>query len=375
MINEERLLKTFLRLAKIDSPSLKEGAYAQEVIKILTDRGIKAFEDDTKNKVSGQCGNIICHIPSTGETGGSPGIMFSAHMDTVEPCMGKKIIVDENDGVIRTDGETVLGADDSAGVSAIIEAFISLKEMGAPHGDLWGIFTVGEEIGLFGSKSIDLDKYGINANYGYVLDAGGAIGTCCVQGPTQNIMKLRFRGKSAHAGIEPEKGVNAIVLASDTVVSIPQGRIDEETTCNVGVISGGKATNIVPDTAILDIEVRSLSEKKLEEITHDILMKAETVCKRRGGSVSMESNNAYPAYCVSPDSSVIKDFSRACSHIGIKPVYTKTGGGSDTNFYNKKGIPTVNVSVGMDKVHTTQECIKISDLNRVCALVHELCWK
>ena len=384
MVNKERLLKIFLSLVRQDSPSLKERTVANKIKQILTEYKIEVFEDDTADKISGESGNIICRLPSNvgayerddtfKDNSYVPGIMFSAHMDTVTPCSGKNIIVNEDKDIIYTDGKTILGGDDVAGISSIIEAFISLKEMDAPHGDLWGVFTVAEEIGLLGSRHIDLEKTGINAKYCYVLDSGGPIGTCDIQGPAQNMIKLRFRGKAAHAGLEPEKGINAIVTASEAIASFPQGRIDEETTCNVGIISGGTATNIVCDNVAVEAEVRSCSEDKLRNITDEILQKAAEACSKRGGEVSMETSLAYPAFKISVDSEILKNFSKACSQLGINPVFEKTGGGSDTNFYNAKGITAVNLSVGMDKVHTVSECIKISDLNKACSLVYELCW-
>lgn len=385
MINEERLLKTFLDLVKIDSPSLGEGKTAEYIRRCLQEHKIQVLEDDLQEKISGECGNLICYLPSNAgaadrdtETPGwqeEPGILFCAHMDTVTPCTGKQIQVDSEKDLIYTDGTTVLGGDDLAGVAAIMEAFIALKEMDAPHGDIWGLFTIGEEIGLYGSKYIDLEKTGIRAKYGYVLDSGGPIGTCDIQGPTQNVIKLRFRGKAAHAGVEPEKGINAIVTAAEAIASFPQGRIDTDTTCNVGKISGGIATNIVCDLAVVDMEVRSHCQKTLNQITDQILERAAAACQSRGGSVSMELENAYPAYKVSMDSPVIQRFAKACIGVGAEPIYEKTGGGSDTNYLNSKGIETVNLSVGMDKVHTTKEQIRISDLIKAGKLVYELCWR
>ena len=375
MINEERLLKTFLKIAGTDSPSLKEGKVAALIKEIFTDHGIKVKEDDLALKIGGECGNLICHLPSNLEGRKVPGIVFAAHMDTVMPCEGKNIIVDYDEDLIKTDGRTILGGDDVAGISALMEVFISIKEMNMPHGDLWGIFTVGEEIGLYGSKYIDFEACGVRAKHGYVLDSGGYIGTCSIKGPAQSVMKLRFRGKSAHAGIEPEKGVNALTSAAEAVASFEQGRIDEDSTCNVGIISGGSATNIICNIAYVDMEVRSHSDKRLKEIMDDIIEKCALACSKRGGSFSIEIKNTYPAYSVCKESKLIENYQKACGRARVKPVYERTGGGSDANFFNYKGIDTVNISVGISKAHTTEEYLRPSHLNKAAALIYELCWQ
>lgn len=380
MINENRLLHMFLDLAKESSPSLQEKAVSDRIKGILKSAGIGYTEDDAGERYGGQCGNLICHLPSNLQdydpenTKKVPGIVFSAHMDTVTPCVGKNILVNREKDLICTDGKTVLGGDDLAGVSAILEAFLSVKEMNTPHGDLWGVFTIGEEIGLLGAKHLNLEKNGIWAKHCYVLDSGGEIGVCDVQGPTQNMLKLQFKGKAAHAGLEPEKGINAIVVAAKAIATFPQGRIDEDTTCNVGIISGGKATNIVCDAVTVDAEVRSQFADRMEAVTEEIVAKAQAACETYGGSVEIEVKTEYPNFRVPADAPILREFSKACYQIGVTPSFEKTGGGSDTNIYNGKGLTAVDISVGMDKVHTTAEQLKISDLMKSAALVYELCW-
>lgn len=380
MINENRLLHMFLDLAQYDSPSLKEKKVSDHIKTILKANKIQFHEDDAGEKYGGQCGNLICHLPSNLQEYDPqraqkvPGIVFSAHMDTVTPCAGKHIIVNKEKDLICTDGTTILGGDDLAGASVILEAFLSVQEMNTPHGDLWGVFTIGEEIGLLGSKHLDLEKNGIYAKHCYVLDSGGPIGVCDVQGPTQNMITFRFRGKAAHAGLEPEKGINAIVTAAHAISVFPQGRIDEDTTCNVGIISGGIATNIVCDAVTVEAEVRSHFPERMQAVTEAILEQARNACETWGGSVESEVTTAYPSFHIPADAPILREFSKACYQVGVEPLFEKTGGGSDTNFYNGKGLTAVDISVGMDKVHTTAEQLKISDLMKAGALVYELCW-
>lgn len=380
MVNENRLLNLFLELANCDSPSLQEQAVSDAIKRILKNAGIRYTEDDAGTAYGGQCGNLICYLPSNlkdydpERTKEEPGIVFSAHMDTVTPCVGKNILVEKDKDLICTDGTTVLGGDDLAGVSAILEAFLSVKEMNTPHGDLWGVFTIGEEIGLLGAKHLDLEKNGITAKYCYVLDSGGPIGVCDVQGPTHNTLKMQFRGVAAHAGLEPEKGINAIVVASHAITTFPQGRIDEDTTCNVGMISGGIANNIVCDAVTVEAEVRSQFPERMQAVTDEIVAMAKAACDIYGGSVDVEVTTEYPNFHVPADAPILREFTKACYQIGITPSFEKTGGGSDTNIYNGKGLVAVDISVGMDKVHTTAEQLKISDLMKAAALVYELCW-
>lgn len=381
MINESRLLNMFLDLACCDSPSFHEKQVSDRIKEILRANRISFHEDDAGVHYGGECGNLICHIPSNLQdydpenTKKVPGIMFSAHMDTVTPCIGKNIIVNKEKDIIHTDGSTVLGGDDLAGVSAILEAFISVKEMNTPHGDLWAVFTIGEEVGLCGAKYLNLEQNGIHAKHCYVLDSGGPIGVCDVQGPTQNMITMHFKGKAAHAGLEPEKGINAIVTAAHAIATFPQGRIDEDTTCNTGIISGGKATNIVCDAVTVEAEVRSQYIERMQAVTEEILSKAQEACEAFGGSVETQVQTQYPSFHVPSDAPILREFSKACYQIGVEPVFEKTGGGSDTNFYNSKGLVAVDISVGMDKVHTTAEQLKISDLMKSAALVYELCWQ
>ena len=290
-----------------------------------------------------------------------------AHMDTVEPGSGKVPII--NGDIITSDGTTVLGGDDLAGVACILEAIHVLKEQQMPHGDIYVVFSIAEEGGLFGAIGLDISK--IPAKYAFVLDEGGPIGTVAVKAPYYNKVEFKVKGKSAHAGLSPEEGVSAIKACSVAIANLPfMGRIDEDTTCNLGTIKGGRARNIVPDEVVAEGELRSISEQKLNKYT---LM----------GSVFTESIKMEKAVLeVKVERSMTVSLSRrpcnygsiekATDSLGLPLLPHSTGGGSDTNILNTKGITAVNISVGMTNVHSTNEQIAISDMAKATELVLEI---
>ncbi|MGC9361107.1 MAG: M20/M25/M40 family metallo-hydrolase, partial [Anaerolineae bacterium] len=249
-IDRDRLLDVFLDLVRIASPSRQEQEVASYIRAYLEDLGI-AVESD-------QAGNLYAYM----EGDGTP-LAFTAHMDTVVPCEGVTPLVEN--GVVRSDGTTILGADDKSGVAAILEAVTALSEGSVVHRPLDLLFTVQEEIGLFGAKAVEVDR--LRARMAIGLDAEGQQGTLVVSAPGQNSLEAVVHGKAAHAGVEPEKGVSAIRVAAEAIASMPLGRIDEETTANIGVISGGRATNIVPDRVEIKGEARSHDEAKLASQT------------------------------------------------------------------------------------------------------------
>ena len=355
MIKKDRLLNTFLDLVQIDSISLREKKMSDAVCSLLKREGLEPFVDDIASTIQGETGNVICHLKGDAS---QPSIMLCAHLDTVEPGLGKKPRV--SDGYVYSDGNTVLGSDDIAGVSIIIESLRALIESGEKHGDIWAVFTVAEEIGLLGSKNINVEELGIKPDYCFVLDSGGSIGTADIKGPFQNQIKMIFKGKAAHAGLEPEKGVNAIKVAARAVDKMPSGRISSDTTSNVGIISGGRATNIVCDEVIVEAEVRSLVKKNVENISREMSDCAKAAVEfYPGSSVDIQIEEAYPGFNIKESEPIIELFKKACNKVGIKYNLVATGGGSDTNILNGKGITTINVSVGMDLVHTNEERIKL----------------
>lgn len=366
MINKKRLLDEFLNLLTITSSSFKEREVADLLKSKLTDLGLTVREDDTGKKIGGNTGNIIAHLKGTKEN--APKLFFSAHMDCVDPCENVKPLI--KDGRITSDGTTILGSDDKAGVAPILEMLHIIKENNLEHGDIQIIFTVAEENGLLGAKNIDSKL--IQADFGYCLDSSGRPGKIVIQAPGQDDIRVQIHGKSAHAGIAPEDGINAIVVAAKAIAVMKQGRLDHETTANIGIIQGGNATNIVPDLAEVTCEARSCNEDKLASQTNYMVNCFETIAKENGATAEIKVKHCYRPYTLNQDMPVVKTAMTAMKNIGLEPNPTPTGGGSDGNFYNAYGIPCAVLGIGMTKVHTTEEFILEEDLYQTAQIVLEL---
>jgi tripeptide aminopeptidase len=356
MINKDRILAEFCELVRLKCSSRAEREVGDAVKARLAAAGLTVEEDDVAAKIGGNCGNIFGYLP--GNLPGAPVVMLSAHIDSVEPCAGIEPQV--TDGIITSCGPTILGADDKAGVVAILEALRVIREQGKPHGGIQVVFTVAEESGLHGSKN--MDKNLLKADLGYVLDSGGAPGRIINAAPGQNVIDVTVRGRKAHAGIAPEEGINAIVVAGKALAQLRQGRIDFETTANVGTITGGTATNIVADQVEIACEVRSRNPEKLTTETKHMVAAFEQAAAERGAQAEITVKRAYDPYVLEADSSVVTLARRAAESAGLPVALEATGGGSDANYFNTFGVPSAVLGIGMSKVHTTEEYIKVNDL-------------
>lgn len=363
MVNKERMLAEFYELVKITCSTRAEREVADLVKAKLTAAGLQVEEDDVGPKIGGNSGNVIGLLK--GSVAAAPVLMLSAHLDSVEPCAGIKPQL--KDGIITSDGDTILGSDDKSGVAAILEALRIVRENGIAHGDIQVVFTVAEEGGLNGSKNIDRQR--LKADFGYILDSGGAPGRIINAAPGQNSIKVIVRGKTAHAGVAPEEGINAIVVAGKALAELRQGRIDAETTANVGVIKGGRATNIVPDYVEIACEARSRNEEKLAAQTRHMVETFERVAAANGATAEVTVKRAYDPYVLAADMPVVAIARQAAENVGLDPVLEATGGGSDANFFNGYGVPSAVLGTGMAKVHTTDEFIKEVDLYKTAELV------
>lgn len=365
MINQDRLVKRFIDYVQIDSPTNYELDFANHLIKELEKLGFEVEMDDAGGKVGGNSGNLIAKLKGKKE---GQAILFSAHMDTVSPGRGIKPII--KDDIIYSDGTTVLGGDDKGGVASILEGIESLLEEKIDHCDIEVIFTVYEEGGLFGAKNLDFTK--LNAKNAYVLDSSMKPGGIIVKGPAQTKINAKFIGKKAHAGVAPEEGISAIQIASRAIDRMNLLRIDEDTTANIGLISGGEATNIVPETVEIKGEVRSLDNEKLQKQVDHIVSCCNMAAKDYEAEVEIDVIDSYPALNVCEDKLVVKKAIEAFSNIGIEAKTMKSGGGSDTNIIVLNGIDAVNLGIGMTKVHTTNEQFAIEDLVKSASVVKEL---
>jgi tripeptide aminopeptidase len=349
-INKERLIKYFLDLVKIPSPSWKEENVLEYIINTLG-----KFKADIIKYKCGESNNLLVRL--NGNISKTP-VLFSAHTDTVLPCENIKPVVTKTK--ISSDGSTILGADDKSAIAAFLEAISYIDEYNMPHGPVEFLFSCAEEIGLCGIKDFDLSL--LKAKYAFVFDSGGEVGTVILKAPYQTTFDIKIKGKAAHAGIAPENGISAIRIASEIITKIPHGRLDHETTVNVGIISGGKATNIVAEEAAIALEARSINRNKLKSIEEKIENIAKSIVKKNKAAIKITKRLEYSGYSIKESDGIVRILDNALSKIKIKPVYEASGGGSDTNVINKSGIKAVNLSIGMRDVHTKKEYINIKDL-------------
>lgn len=346
--NRERFLADFLELVRIPSPSGKEKEVAQAIKAKLQAMNLTVLEDNAAEKFEGEQGNLIVKVP--GNIDGVPPIMLNAHMDTVVPCENVNPIV-EGDKV-RSDGKTVLGADNKAGICVLLEFLRVLKEDGIEHGPLEIVFTAAEETGLHGAKHLDYSL--ISSKIGLVLDSGPPVNKVIVQAPSQKNLKAIIKGKAAHAGVSPEKGVNAIQLAARAIAAMRLGRIDHETTANIGVIKGGVATNIVPEEVEIWGEARSHDLSKLEEQIAHMVSLFEREAQKGGGKAEIEVKEIYRSFRITEDDLAAKLVRSALERMGLEPQWEVTGGGSDANIFNEHGIRCVLVCCGQENPHSPE---------------------
>ncbi|MFW5782375.1 MAG: M20/M25/M40 family metallo-hydrolase [Candidatus Muiribacteriaceae bacterium] len=354
----DKVVDIFLDMVKVDSESGKERKFADYVKTLFEIPDVEIIEDrKSMDKTGSDAPNLIIHVPAKGSD--KPAIGLSAHLDTVVP--GIDIRPKVSDGVITASGDTILGADDKSGIAAIYHALIRIMEDGMDRREAYIVLTTSEEIGLLGAKNLDVTLLNGLKDM-VVFDSSGKFGTVVVSAPSQNSIKMKIKGRPAHAGLEPEKGLNAIMAGAQGLAQLEIGRIDHETTCNIGVIKGGRATNIVADELIIEGEVRSLSEEKLEKVTHNIVSTMEKHVRQTGCSIETEVVHEYSSYNTPDTSMLLQDVLKAGELMGVDFVKGSTGGGSDTNIHNSNGLNAVNVSTGMQNPHTLEEYIEIDDL-------------
>ncbi len=350
-LNKERILHTFLSLASIDNPSLNERAMADEVQKHLIELGTAFLEDDSYTKTGGTAGNIYALYPGEKDL---PPILFSAHLDSVDPAEGKRPFV-HPDGRITSDGTTVLGADDVAGITAILEALRYINTNHLPHRHIELVFTYAEELYDVGSEHLNYRR--LKSKDVYVLDSTGEIGTFIHKSPTIISFEFEICGLSAHAGFHPEDGVHAIKIAAEAIAAAKLGKVDESVTVNIGEISGGRGINVIPDHCIIRGEIRSyVHERGLEEL-ENITRLFQTAATKYGGTIKSSQREGCHAYEIDLDAPVIKRFENVCEKLSLPFLPVKSFGGSDNNNFVKHGKSGIVLSCGMENPHSLQEFI------------------
>lgn len=372
MVNEERLRSLFERLVRIDSLSTREGTLSREIRGILEPMGAGIFFDDSGGHTGSDTGNLIAKF--SGNHSAAP-LFLNAHMDTVAPGEGIQPVF--ADGVFKSDGTTILGADDKSAIAIIIEAMQVVLENNLPHGPVEVVLTTCEEIGLLGAKYLDYEL--LDARYGYALDTFDTE-SVITRAPAANHFEFTVHGKSAHAGAEPEKGINAIHVSACAIAGIPLGRIDDETTSNIGFIECTGATNIVPETVHLKGEARSHDEPKLEDVTRQIVDAFTNAVQNWPGrdeasglpKLTAGVENQFPRTFIPEDHPVVQLAKKAAKNQGRRLVSKKTGGGSDANIFFSKDIVTAVIGTGMRDAHTVRESIRLADMTKTVRLLVEI---
>ena len=381
-----------MQLCEIDSPSRREKEVSDYLIKTFQDLGAASIvEDNSSAQTGADCGNLIISIP--GNKPDQETIFFACHMDTVEPGCGVEVL--RNGDIFTSRGDTVLGSDDKSGIAALIELTRILRENKLDHGPIEFLFTTCEEIGLLGAKALDRTR--LTARYGYALDSTG-IDRIIIGAPAANKLKIEVHGIAAHAGLHPEQGISALCLTASAIADLRLGRLDEESTANFGLIHGGVATNIIPDHITIAGEVRSHSLQKLAAHTEEIGRTFQQVIEcwplppslapaplgrpcpsplppslaptplgrpcpsPLPPSVEINVQLEYPAMRLELTDPVLTRVKQAGMNLGRELAFQIAGGGSDANILNSFGLPTAIIATGMDKVHTTDECLDLQDL-------------
>jgi len=370
-INTERLADHFSRLCETSSPSREERQVADYLKGTFSALGADfVSEDNSQSQTGSDSGNLVFRFD--GSSAAAP-LFFACHMDTVKPGHGVEVV--RTGDIFTSRGDTILGGDDKSGVAALIELISILKESGIKHRTLELVFTTCEEVGLLGAKAFDIGQ--LRSTFGYALDSTG-IDKVIIGAPAANKVRIDVHGAAAHAGISPENGISAFIIAAQAITKLKLGRIDEESTANIGIMEGGGATNIIPDHLMLRGEIRSHSTEKLHLLTDEMkatFMAAAADCplpenfQANKPSIDFKVESDYPAMRLSEDDVVLRTIKNAARSLGRNNEFIIAGGGSDANIFNGKGLSTAIVATGMNKVHTTDECLDLKDMARLTELL------
>jgi tripeptide aminopeptidase len=353
-------LSVFLELAALPSPPGEERAVADRVLDYLRGLGLDPDEDDAGATVGSTMGNVFCRLDPAGRRGAP--LFFCAHLDTVPPEASIEPVVGE-DEVVRNGAGTILGADDKSAVAAMLEATARLLEDGRPHAGVELLFTPKEEVGLLGAAAFDASR--LRARHGYVYDHAGPIGEVILGAPFQQKLDVRFHGRAAHSGMFPEDGRSAIAAAARAIADLRLGRLDEETSANVGRIEGGTARNVVPEWCGFQAEARSHDERKLADVVREMVDTITFAASLEECEVETQVSGLSPGYRFRRDDLPVRLAATALERVGREPAYILSGGGADANVFNERGLQCVNLANGMTDIHTPEERIAVGDLHEM----------
>jgi tripeptide aminopeptidase len=364
--SRERLTELFLMLTGLSSPSRHERPVADAITAFLAGLGVTAHEDKTGEAIGGDAGNLWCTVQGADL---EPWVAFGAHMDTVVPSDTIDAYLDA-DGVFRNRRPTILGADDKAAIAALLHATELVRNSGAGFPTYELFFSVSEETGLVGIKHMGEDV--LKSPMGVVLDASGPVGGIVGKAPSMMILRADFRGRAAHAGVEPERGRSAIQSAGRAVAAMPLGRLDKETSANIGVIHGGVATNIVADRCHVEGECRGHDESRLAEVAGAMVDAVQRAAAETGIDVDVDLSHEFRAFALTGRSPAVRLAKAAIEALGIEPRMMTAGGGSDANVLNARGLPTINLTIGSMHAHSPEEYVALDEMEHLCGLVLEL---
>jgi tripeptide aminopeptidase len=350
-----RLVDTFLDLVRIDGVSGKERDVASYLERRLSALGLEWHMDRAGETFGGDCGNLVARLAGTVD---APPVLLGAHMDTVGPT--RDLTVVEADGRISSDGTTILGADDRAGIAIILGVVSALVEEGGPHGPIEVVFTVSEESGMHGAKALEIGA--LAARMGFLFDSSALPGQFVVEAPGAIAFRVVVHGVAAHAAVAPEKGVHAIQVASRAIASLPLGRLDDTGMLNVGSVHGGGAINVVPDTVEITGETRSPDPTALERQIGLVRDAFERCAAEAGGSVEIALTHKYGGFHLGSDDPVVRAAASGIAAVGFEPRLLGYPGGSDANVLNERGLPSVNLGIGTRDAHSPHESIPVQSL-------------
>lgn len=359
-IDQERLVRTFLELVQINALSRQERPVADYIIQKLEAWGLPYVEDTAGDQIDGNCGNLIVTVNGAGP----PQFFMCAHMDTVRPTAALKPRI--ADGVIRSDGTTILGADNRGGDTVLLYLLEEAARGRIPHQSFEVIFTVAEEIGLEGAAHLDWAH--VHSNMGYIFDSSRPPGEYIAETPSAVGLTIDFKGKPAHAGVSPEKGINALRMATQVLQEFPVGHVDSETVANIGIIRGGDATNVVPAHVHVEGEIRSLRESTIAELLENLQASLERAALEIGGAYQLHHDTHFKGFRIPKDHKLIHRLQIKMRQVGLEPSPLVYSGGSDANVFNAIGKTAINLGVGQQNPHANDECILIEDLIKTTEL-------
>ncbi|MEH7342860.1 M20/M25/M40 family metallo-hydrolase [Bacillus sp. JJ1532] len=355
-VNGERLQELFLELAKINGPSTKEQLVADYLIRALPELGFTLEFDEAHKNFDGEVGNLVAWHEGTDPS--IPPLFFSTHMDTVLPTEGLKPVI--KDGVIHSDGTTILGADDRAALAAYLEAMRAIIEGGIPHGPIEFILTVNEQPGLVGASYMDYSK--AKSKTGYIFDSSGDVGQIILKGPYSSRIWMEVEGNAAHIALNAEEGNSAFLIAAEGLTNMKLGTIDDETLANIGIIKGGELTSIIPGSVTVAGEVRSFSKEKLDQQLDHMAEAMKRAAEEKGGKVNVKIEKKYSGFDIPENDILVRNAEEAARNIHVKPYLTETLGGADTNVLNENGLTCLTLGLGFQNIHSFRECISIENL-------------